>query len=149
MRNIKRFLSFVLVFALLMTSLSCLGGVFSVAASADDVSFTGLDGVTVTTLGNRGALKTESQLTAAHGNNWIYAASEAFEFAPGTSPDYNFENNIVPTDGLVQPNDYVFLKVYYAIHGQYQGDDLYLGLASFAIFYSSDFFTTKTASASV
>ncbi|MBQ8944870.1 MAG: hypothetical protein IJ050_10320, partial [Clostridia bacterium] len=45
MRTTKRFMSFVLVFAMLMTSLSCLGGVFSIAASAAVPTTTGLDGI--------------------------------------------------------------------------------------------------------
>ncbi|MBQ4244690.1 MAG: InlB B-repeat-containing protein, partial [Clostridia bacterium] len=100
--------------------------------------------------GNRGPLKTADQLTQAHGDNWIYTATEAFEI-PGAEKIEDISsdslNNLEPTDGYVQPGDFVFLKVYYAINGTYEDAeheeaDLYLGLASFAIFFSEDFFDT-------
>ncbi|MBR4766152.1 MAG: InlB B-repeat-containing protein [Clostridia bacterium] len=107
MRNIKRFMSFVLVFAMLMTSLSCLGGVFSVTASAAD-TITNLDGITRSPgQHGRSVPLNESDLSGSY----IYLSGTVYELDNGYSPAYDFMNHSTVTDGYVQPGDYVVLVV--------------------------------------
>ncbi len=114
-------MSFVLVFAMLMTSLSCLGGVFSIAASATAPTITNLDGITREPGQHRGLLNgqprtaplTKSQLAAMYPDGYSYLSGWAYEIdtSGGYTPNYDFQNHMVETDGYVQPGDYIVLLI--------------------------------------
>ncbi len=113
MRITKRFMSFVLVFAMLMTSLSCLGGVFSITASAAVPTKTdNLDGI-VRTPGQHGSStpKTEAELAQEYPNGYVYLSGTVYEFDANYTPAYDFESHITPTDGYVNSGDYVIMLV--------------------------------------
>ncbi len=129
-------MSFVLVFAMLMTSLSCLGGVFSIAASAAEPTITGIDGITRTP-GQHGSStpKTKAELNAMYSSGiYNYLSGTAYEFEEGYTPNYDFLNHITPTDGYVQPGDYVLLTIKTATN------QAYMGVATFWFAHTFDFF---------
>ncbi|MBO4894732.1 MAG: hypothetical protein J5562_07445, partial [Clostridia bacterium] len=102
MSKIKKTISIVLVVALLIGTFAGVGSVLGFKAKAENaISFTGLDGVTITKPGNRGPLKTVADLNEKYGSTpWIYTATEAFEL-PGVEKigDISSDvlNNLEPT----------------------------------------------------
>ena len=132
MRKTKRFMSFVLVFAMLMTSLSCLGGVFSITASATTPVMTdNIDGIDRTP-GQHGSAtpKTESEVSSLPGysdpnKTWIYLSGTAYELDPGYSPNYDFQNHMTLTDGYVQGGEYIVLLIKATTNAAYMGNPVY------------------------
>ena len=133
MRTTKRFMSFVLVFAMLMTSLSCLGGVFSVTASATAPTITNLDGITREPGQHRGldingnprtAPLMKSELAAMYPDGYSYLSGWTYEIdtSGGYTPNYDFQNHMTETDGYVHAGDYVVLLIKFTTSYPYMGN---------------------------
>ncbi len=125
-----------LAVALLIGTVACLGSIAGLKVKADTPTITGVDGIERTP-GQHGSAtpKTKAELDAMYPSGiYNYLSGTAYEFEEGYTPNYDFLNHITPTDGYVQPGDYVLLTIKTATN------QAYMGVATFWFAHTFDFF---------
>ncbi|MBR0121385.1 MAG: hypothetical protein IJM10_06310, partial [Clostridia bacterium] len=123
MSTFKKAISLVLAVALLIGTVACLGSIAGLKVKADTPTITGVDGIERTP-GQHGSAtpKTKAELNAMYPSGiYNYLSGTAYEFEEGYTPNYDFLNHITPTDGYVQPGDYVLLTIKTATNQAYMG----------------------------
>ena len=146
MPKFKRLMSFVLVFAMLMSSVSCLGGVFTIGAAAEDAAPT-------YGLYNDGDILTKSEIQTKYATEigastfgWAYYTSDILEVPTDGSADADTVVNssgadaaAYMTDGYVSAGQTLIIRNYLAC-----SDSIYMNIPPIGFSIDKSLFTATT-----